>query len=255
MLTLLKNIDCYSPKYLGKKDILMACDKIYKILDANSCEINKLINQVINCSDLKAFPGIIDQHVHIIGGGGEEGFSSRIPELDFNEIINAGVTTLVGVLGVDSYTRSLQNLLAKAHAIDEQGVTTYIYTGSYAVPTVTLTGNIINDIVLIDKIIGTGEIAISDHRSSQPNMHELSRLAAETHIGGLLSDKACDDGRRDSNHVRQSGELGSTCGGEFKRFLIEGRQPRIEDEVDAKWSGSGKSEPPDFLHFEDLQIT
>lgn len=189
MLTLLKNVECYSPKYLGKKDIIIACDKIYKIESPRkySCE---LIENEIDCTGMFAYPGIIDQHVHIIGGGGEEGFTSRIAELSFNDIINAGVSTLVGVLGVDSFTRSLENLLAKARALDEQGITTYIYTGSYAVPTVTLTDSITNDIILIDKIIGTGEIAISDHRSSVPSAKELIKLSSDSHLGGLLSKKA-----------------------------------------------------------------
>lgn len=189
MLTLLKNAECYAPEYLGKKDIVIACDKIYKIVNPQSQSYG-LIENVIECGGLKAFPGIIDQHVHIIGGGGEEGFESRIPEIEFNEIIDGGVTTLVGVLGIDSFTRSLENLLAKARALDEQGLTTFIYTGSYAVPTITLTGSIAKDIVLIDKIIGTGEIAISDHRSSCPTLSELVKLSSDTHIGGLLSKKA-----------------------------------------------------------------
>lgn len=191
MITLLKNIACFTPQYIGKRDILIAGKKIYKITEPNRInEKNTLIRTVIPCDGLLAFPGIIDQHVHIIGGGGEDGFTSRIPEITFEDIIQSGVTTLVGVLGVDSCTRSLGSLLAKARALEEQGLTTYIYTGSYAVPTVTLTDSVRNDIVLIDKIIGTGEIAISDHRSSVPLLSELLKLSSETHLGGLLSRKA-----------------------------------------------------------------
>lgn len=189
MLTLLKNITCYSPQYLGKKDILIACGKISKILPPNQTE-SILIDAVIPCDGLLAFPGLVDGHVHIDGGGGENGFSSRIAEISPSDITGAGVTTVVGVLGADSVTRSLASLLAKARALDEQGLTAYIYTGSYAVPPVTLTGSVTEDIVLIDKIIGTGEIAISDHRSSAPTIDELARLASQTRMGGLTGKKA-----------------------------------------------------------------
>jgi beta-aspartyl-dipeptidase (metallo-type) len=190
MLTLLKDIECYSPQYLGKKDILIASDKIVKIHETNQRLDCGYISNIIECDGQLAFPGIIDQHVHIVGGGGEGGFVSRIPEIEFNEIINSGVTTLVGLLGVDSYTKSLNSLLAKSRALEQQGITTYLYSGSYTVPTTTLTLNIISDIVLIDKVIGTGEIAISDHRSSQPSIQDLIKIASETHIGGLVSGKA-----------------------------------------------------------------
>ncbi len=44
--------------------------------------------------------------------------------------------------------------------------------------------------ILIDRVIGSGEIAISDHRSSQPTVQELARIASEARIGGMLSGKA-----------------------------------------------------------------
>lgn len=183
-------MECYAPEYCGKKDILIANDKIYRILNPEETTENSLISAALDCDGLMAFPALIDQHIHIIGGGGEEGFTSRIKEIEIEEILLAGVTTIVGVLGVDSYTRSLENLLAKARALEEQGLTTFIYTGSYAVPTVTLTKSIVSDIVLIDKIIGTGEVAISDHRSSGADYLGLIKLSSETHLGGLLSGKA-----------------------------------------------------------------
>ncbi|MCX7614384.1 MAG: beta-aspartyl-peptidase [Clostridiales bacterium] len=190
MLTLLKNVECYCPKFSGKNDILLAGDKICKIVQAGSAFDKNIIEQIYDCNGLLAFPGLIDQHVHIIGGGGEQGFSSRVEEIDIREILLAGVTTVVGLLGADSSTRSLRTLFAKAKALETQGITTYIYTGSYCVPAVTLTESVTDDLVLIDNIIGVGEIAISDHRSSQPTLQELRRLASQTHIGGLIGGKA-----------------------------------------------------------------
>jgi beta-aspartyl-dipeptidase (metallo-type) len=188
MLTLLKNLDCYSPKHIGKNDILICNNKIYKVQP--EIPYNNLIENVYDCTGHYAFPGIIDQHVHITGGGGEDGFTSHITEINLNDIINAGVTTLVGLLGADSCTRSLESLYAKAKSLEAQGISTYIYSGSYSVPPITFTENIVKDMVLVDKVIGIGEIAISDHRSSHSDSNQLLKIASDVHLGGLLSSKA-----------------------------------------------------------------
>lgn len=189
MFKLFKNGTCYDPEFIGKKDILVVQNKIYKINDY--IEVTDLFDvEVIECSDRIICPGFIDQHVHIIGGGGEEGAGSRIPEIMLSDIIGAGVTTVVGVLGVDSITRNIAGLLTKARALEEEGLNTHIYTGSYRVPTATLTDSVMSDISLIDKIIGVGEIAISDHRSSHPTLDMLRGIANEARVGGLLGKKA-----------------------------------------------------------------
>jgi beta-aspartyl-dipeptidase (metallo-type) len=190
MLTLLRNIDCYCPKHSGKKDILIADSKIYRMRPAGEIKASELIEKEIECDGLLAFPGLIDQHVHITGGGGEQSFQSRTPEIDINQILLAGVTTVVGLLGADGCTRSLENLYAKAKALEAQGITTFIYSGSYSLPAVTFTESITRDLVLIDKVVGMGEIAVSDHRSSQPQLFTLLKAASDTHLGGLLSGKA-----------------------------------------------------------------
>ncbi|MCX7745885.1 MAG: beta-aspartyl-peptidase [Clostridia bacterium] len=189
MFTLLKNAQCYVPEYQDKKDILIVYDKILKISE-NIPADNLWDMEVIDCSEKIICPGLIDQHVHITGGGGEEGPISRIPEIMLSEIATAGVTTLVGVLGVDNITRSIAGLLAKAQALDQEGITTYIYTGSYSVPTATMTGKVMTDIAIIDKVIGVGEIAISDHRSSHPSLDSLRELVNEARVGGLIGGKA-----------------------------------------------------------------
>ena len=188
-LTLLKDVECYCPEYSGRKDILIANEKIDLIRPAGDIKDTGLITMVIPCENFMAFPSLIDQHVHITGGG-EDGLLNRMPEIQLNEIIKAGVSTLVGVLGSDSYTKGLKGLLSKARSLELMGITTYIYTGSYAVPPPTITGSVINDLVLIDKVIGTGEVAISDHRSSQPRIEELIKLASDTHIGSIIGRKA-----------------------------------------------------------------
>ena len=187
-MILLKNATVYSPEPLGVRDILLVVDRIVAIEEQLTVCLPNL--SVIDCSGKVAVPGFIDSHVHILGGGGEGGFRTRTYELSFSDLVRAGITTVVGCLGTDGVTRSLESLYAKAKALEEEGVSSYIYVGSYRVPPVTLTGSIIKDIVLIDKVIGVGEVAISDHRSSQPTLDELKRLAADARIGGMLSGKA-----------------------------------------------------------------
>ncbi|RXE58806.1 beta-aspartyl-peptidase [Acetivibrio mesophilus] len=186
---LLKNGICYAPKFVGKKDILVVQNRIYKVENhIDESVIPEL--QIVDCSERIVCPGFIDQHIHIIGGGGEEGPGSRIPEIMLSQCLNAGITTVVGVLGADSITRSISNLLAKARALEEEGLNTYIYTGSYRVPTATLTESVMSDIALVDKIIGVGEIAVSDHRSSHPSLDALRAISSEARIGGLIGKKA-----------------------------------------------------------------
>ena len=190
MLKLIKNAEIYSPEFLGKKDLLIIGNKIGRIADEIKKPDDFYDMEVINGNGKILAPGFIDPHVHITGGGGEGGFSSRTPEIQLTDITRGGVTTVVGCLGTDSTTRTMSNLLAKARALEEDGITTYIYTGSYQFPVRTLTENIQDDIILIDKIIGVGEFAISDHRSSQPTFEEIKRVTAEARVGGILSGKA-----------------------------------------------------------------
>ncbi len=189
MITLLKNLNCYNPSYIGIKDILIVKDIIYKVLEPNSIETTNLINE-IDCNGLIGFPGLIDGHVHIIGGGGDSGFGSFKKEVSAHEIINAGVTTVVGVLGAEKDAKNLFELFAKAKALELEGINTYIYSGNYSIPIKTFTGDITSDLTLIEKVIGVGEIAISDERSSHPTVEELIRIASNTYLGGLLGNKA-----------------------------------------------------------------
>lgn len=190
MLTLIRQVECFCPKYIGRRDILVAGGKIYKIAKPGGIEKSALIEDIFDFSGSLALPGIIDQHVHIIGGGGEQGFISRTGEVSFDEIISSGVTTIVGTLGADSYTRGIANLFAKAKELGERGITSYIYTGSYALPAANLTGTVEGDIIFIDKIIGAGEIAISDHRSTFSDINDFKTLCMKVHVAGMIGNKA-----------------------------------------------------------------
>ena len=125
-----------------------------------------------------------------LGGGGETGFGSRIAPLQVSDIARGGTTTVVGLRATDDVTRSMAGLLAHTRALRHGGLTAYCMTGGYHLPPVTLMGNVRDDIVHLDPLIGVGEVAISDHRSSQPTLDELLRIASEAHVAGLLAGKA-----------------------------------------------------------------
>lgn len=190
MFTLLKGGEVYAPHYLGKKDILLAAGKIAKISDHIEWQSSDIDIHVIDATGKIVTPGFIDAHVHITGGGGEGGYKTRTPEIYLSDVTLAGVTTIVGVMGTDGTARTMTNLIAKAKALKEEGISCFVHTGSYQVPVKTLTGSIETDIMMIDEVIGVGEIAIADHRSSQPQAHELARLASQARVAGMLSGKA-----------------------------------------------------------------
>ena len=144
--------------------------------------------EVVEGNGASAIPGYIDQHVHVTGGGGEGGFTKRVPEIALSDIIRGGVTTLVGLLGTDGTARSVENLVAKVKALKEEGLTVYCLTGSYEYPSPTITGSVKKDIMFIEEVIGV-KIAISDHRSSNISKADLIRLASEARLAGVLSNK------------------------------------------------------------------
>ena len=189
MLKLIKGALVYAPECLGIRDILIADSRILKV-DENIPAADAYEVEVLDGTGKLLFPGFIDNHVHILGGGGEGSYHTRTPEIMLTDITLGGVTTVVGCLGTDGTTRNMASLLAKARGLEEEGISTYIYTGSYQVPVRTLTENIVDDLILIDKVIGCGEIAISDHRSSQPTMEEFAHIVGDTRVGGILSGKA-----------------------------------------------------------------
>ncbi|MCX7953905.1 MAG: beta-aspartyl-peptidase [Bacteroidales bacterium] len=186
---LIKGAEVYAPKYIGKKDIFIVDKKIVKV--AENINAPSIFNcTVIDADGLTAIPGFIDSHVHIAGAGGEGGPATRTPELPLSKYIEAGVTTVIGCLGTDGMTRNVESVLMRAKALRNEGISAWIYTGAYQVPTPTITGDVGKDIALIDEIIGVGEIALSDHRSSWPSPYELLRLTEHARVGGMLGGKA-----------------------------------------------------------------
>lgn len=189
-MKLIRQAEVYAPEYLGKKDILVINDKIVAIEDQISGGFDQLTVEEIDGSSLIATPGFIDCHFHILGGGGEGGYQNRTPEVTLSQLTTAGVTTVVGCLGTDGVGRDMVALISKAKGLEAEGISTYVYDGSYRLPLDPVTDSLIKDFLTIDKVIGIGEIAVSDHRSSQPSFEEFTRAVADARVGGMLSGKA-----------------------------------------------------------------
>ncbi|MEL7448093.1 MAG: beta-aspartyl-peptidase [Pseudomonadota bacterium] len=185
MLTLIKNASVFAPDPLGHADVLVADGRIASV--APGIDVSGSVVDVFDAEGRWLLPGLVDALTHPAGGGGEGGFANRTSEVSFDTFVLAGVTSPVGALGTDSYGRGLDVLYGNVMSLRARGLSAYMYTGSYRVPADTITGDVTRDIVFVEPVIGMGEVAIADHRSSQPTAQELRRIAAETRLGGVIS--------------------------------------------------------------------
>ena len=186
MLNLIKNTDLYAPKHLGKKDILLAGKKIVAISD--NLDIYRSDANVWDAKGQIVTPGLIDQHIHVIGAGGKDGFASMTPEVTLSELISCGTTTVSSLLGTDGTARNIRTLYSKVKALDQEGISAYMLCGYYGLDTVTITDSIQGDMLFVDKVIGC-KIAISDIRSSYPTALELVRKLRDVRVGGMIGNK------------------------------------------------------------------
>ena len=183
---LIKNADVYAPEHLGTRDIFLAGGKIVAMAEKLDVTLPDL--EVIDAAGYIVAPGLVDQHIHITGGGGEGGWHSRCPELVFSELVKAGVTTFLGVSGTDSMTRSVENLLAKVRGLKNEGASGWMWTSNYAYPVTTITKDVRTDMLAIPEVLGV-KIALGDHRSSFPNQHEIMQILADVRVSGMLTGK------------------------------------------------------------------
>jgi beta-aspartyl-dipeptidase (metallo-type) len=187
MLTLLKNTNLYSPQKMGMKDILIANHRVVAIDDDLSDFENKHTS-IIDAEGKIVTPGLIDQHIHVIGAGGKDGFASMTPEVQLSELIACGSTTVNSLLGTDGTARNIRTLYAKVKALDQEGISAYMFSGYYGMDTVTITDSIQGDMLFIDKVLGV-KIAISDIRSSYPSATDLVRKLRDIMVGGMIGGK------------------------------------------------------------------
>jgi len=189
-LTLIRNADVYSPEPLGIKNLLIGGGKILSITKEKLDLPKSIVSSDIDLEGQTLTPGFVDAHAHITGGGGEAGFATQVPPVPLSQFTAFGVTTVVGLLGTDDTTRSTANLLSRVYGLREEGMSAYCWTGGYHYPLTTLTQSAREDIVYLEPVIGIGEFAISDHRSSQPDFNEVIRIASDAHVAGLMTGKA-----------------------------------------------------------------
>lgn len=209
-MLLLRNATVFAPESLGIQHLLVGGEQILWMGPALPELPDELGVESIDLGGRRLIPGLVDGHAHLTGGGGEAGPATRVPAPALSHYTRGGVTSVVGVLGTDDVTRSTADLVAAARGLVAEGLSAWCHCGGYHLPPVTITGTVRGDIAQIDRIIGVGEVAISDHRSSQPTLDELLRVASEAHVGGLMSGQAgvlhlhVGDGTRGLELIRQA---------------------------------------------------
>jgi beta-aspartyl-dipeptidase (metallo-type) len=241
---LIRNARIFAPAPLGDCNLLLGGGRILWI-GTDAMELPAALGlATLDLEGRRLIPGLIDGHVHVTGGGGEAGFRTRVPPLGISRFTRAGITSVVGLLGTDDTARGPRELLATLYALREEGLTAFGYTGGYHVPPATLTGSVRSDLVFIEALIGVGEIALSDHRSSQPTLDELLRLAADAHVAGLMTGKAgilhlhLGDGPRGLDLVRRALAESELPPRVFHPTHVNRRKALFEEALDLARGGS-----------------
>ena len=226
------------PDSMGKKHLLIAGGKLIYIGDDAPALGAQLDVEIVDAQGQAVVPGFIDGHTHITGGGGEAGFATRVPAVSISEFTRAGVTTVVGLLGTDDLVRNTESVIAQVYALREEGLSAYCYTGGYHLPLTTLTGSVKSDIVFVEPVVGVGEFAISDHRSSQPTLAEFLKVASQAHVARLMTGKAgmlhlhLGDGERGLELVRQALETAEIPARTYNPTHINRRKALFEEACD-----------------------
>ena len=196
MIKVIRDGWVYAPRALGKASVLLTDGKIGTVgdIDLRAVEsFGKSVGidvEILDAEGCVVTPGLIDPHIHLLGGSGESGFGTQTPEFFVSELVRHGITTVVGTLGVDTTMKTLPGLLAKVKGLKEDGLNAFMWTGGYNVPPKSIMNSARDDIMFLEEVIGIGEIAISDKRASAPDMNELAKAISDAYIGGMLAKKA-----------------------------------------------------------------
>jgi beta-aspartyl-dipeptidase (metallo-type) len=189
----LRNAQVLAPEALGRRDVVIAGERIEALAEPG-VEIRGIDLEELDLGGLTLAPGFIDNHVHVLGGGGGIGFSSRAPELQTSQLARAGITTVIGMLGFDATSKDMRALIAKTKALKEDGISAFALTGATLEhPVPTLFGRIRDDIAFVEEIIGVGEISVSElgyaYDSLGPGPHYIAEAASAALLAGRLARK------------------------------------------------------------------
>ena len=243
MLHLLLNADLYTPESQGHRHVLVAADRIAWIGTDRPDLPASVGVEVTDLEGRKVIPGLIDGHVHITGGGGEAGHDTRVAPIAPSQFTRNGVTTVIGLLGTDDVVRTPAEVVVTALGLRASGLSAWCYTGGYHLPPATVTGSVRGDLALVECIVGVGELAISDHRSSQPTLPELLRVAADAHVGGLMSGKAgvvhlhVGDGPRGLELIREALAQGEVPAAVYHPTHVNRRRALFDEALELTGEG------------------
>ncbi|MCR5074133.1 MAG: amidohydrolase family protein [Clostridiales bacterium] len=184
---LIKGGHVYAPEDMGIRDVLIVNDKIAAIGEDLIPALPD--TEVIDAAGKNVVPGFIDGHIHFLGGGGGGGPATRSCISHLSHYTRNGVTTAIGLLGIDRIGFTIEELLIRAMALEEEGLSTYILDGSYHIPSTTITDSLSKDLYLIDKVIGV-KIAVRASLSSHLTKDDIKKVVAEAWLGGRMGGKA-----------------------------------------------------------------
>jgi beta-aspartyl-dipeptidase (metallo-type) len=192
MFTLIENGQVYAPRPLGPVSVLIAAGWIVRVgtVDRWSLDALGVEYRVLDAGGGYVVPGLIDPHVHLLGGSGETGFNTQTPEFHLGEIVRHGTTTVVGTLGVDTTMKTMAGLLARAKGLKADGLNAFVWTGGYDALHSSIMQTVRDDVMFIEEVIGAGEVAISDERAMELTPRQIAKLVSDTHVGGMLAGKA-----------------------------------------------------------------
>ena len=111
-MLLLRNAEVYAPDALGRLHLLLGGGKVLWMGEAEPALPAALGIETVDLDGARLIPGFIDGHVHVSGGGGEAGYASRVPAPLLTRYTQAGVTSVVGLLGTDDISRGPAELLS-----------------------------------------------------------------------------------------------------------------------------------------------
>jgi beta-aspartyl-dipeptidase (metallo-type) len=186
--TLLKGGRVYDPEDRGQADLLIVGSEIVGVGPGLAAPTGIGDGDIVDLTGRIVLPGLIDDHIHVMGASGLGGPTTRSTDLQIERITSAGVTTVISPLGADSLTRSIPCLLARAAALECEGISAYCYTGGWWNPVPTLSGNPQADVVFVDRILGV-KVAISEPLAPAYTNEELCRLAHAAWTGGRMAGK------------------------------------------------------------------